>query len=161
MYDAVERECPDAVIHLGDCYEDARDLMRSYPNLAVYAVLGNNDWGSDAVYQAVIRPGGVPIYIAHGHREGVSFSSPGRLPLHAAQAGCALALFGHTHVVYQDTACGVEVLNPGSIGLPRRGSASYARLMIADGRLGEIAVLDTEGQPWDGKRSRKTRWGWN
>ena len=27
VYDAVERECPDAVIHLGDCYEDALSLI--------------------------------------------------------------------------------------------------------------------------------------
>ena len=44
MYDAIERECPDAVFHLGDCYEDACDLRRSYPSLPVYAVLGNNDF---------------------------------------------------------------------------------------------------------------------
>ena len=31
VYDAVERECPDAVIHLGDCYEDACELRHSYP----------------------------------------------------------------------------------------------------------------------------------
>ena len=54
MYDAIEREQPDAVLHLGDCYEDARDLQRSYPDLTVCGVAGNNDWGADAPSQAVV-----------------------------------------------------------------------------------------------------------
>lgn len=33
MYGLIETEAPDAVIHLGDHYEDACDLRRSYPNM--------------------------------------------------------------------------------------------------------------------------------
>ncbi|MCF2670781.1 MAG: YfcE family phosphodiesterase [Clostridiales bacterium] len=160
MYDAIERECPDAVFHLGDCYEDACDLRRSYPSLPVYAVLGNNDWGQDAPTQAVVRVGGVSVYFAHGHREGATFASPGRLPQHAAEKGCTLALYGHTHVVYHERHGAVEVLNPGSISLPRSGPASYARLTIADGAVQAVEILDAEGQPWTRERKTKRRWGW-
>lgn len=160
LYDAIERDAPDAVIHLGDCYEDACDLRRSYPDLPVYAVLGNNDWGQDAPDHAVVRLAGVGIYFAHGHREGCSFSSPGRLPQHAAQAGCSLALFGHTHVVYHDMHGGVEVINPGSISLPRSGPASYVRLTLSEGQCVRTEVCDTEGQPWYAPQKRRKIWGW-
>ena len=96
VYDAVERECPDAVIHLGDCYEDACELRHSYPDLPVYAVLGNNDWGADVPLQSVVTMEGVRIYLTHGHRDGACFSSPGNVPAHAAEQDCQLALFGHT-----------------------------------------------------------------
>ena len=99
VYDAVERECPDAVIHLGDCYEDACELRHSYPDLPVYAVLGNNDWGADVPLQSVVTLEGVRIYLTHGHRDGACFSSPGNVPAHAAEQDCHLALFGRSHIV--------------------------------------------------------------
>ena len=40
ILDVIEREAPDAVIHLGDYYEDACDLRRSSPSLPIYAVRG-------------------------------------------------------------------------------------------------------------------------
>ncbi len=161
MYDAIEREQPDAVLHLGDCYEDARDLQRSYPDLTVCGVAGNNDWGADAPSQAVVALEGVRIYLTHGHREGVSYSSPGRVPVHAQEQGCQLALFGHTHIVYQGQHGPVTALNPGSISLPRRGVASYAVLRLESGRVDGIALRDTEGAPWDPEKRRKQkRLGW-
>lgn len=161
VYDAVERECPDAIIHLGDCYEDACELRRSYPDLPVYAVLGNNDWGADAPLASVVTLEGVRIYLTHGHREGACFSSPGQTPVHAEEQGCQLALFGHTHIVYHARHGTVEVLNPGSISLPRCGVASYAVLTLREGRIVRIELRDTQGALWDPDKRRKERkWGW-
>lgn len=151
VYDAVERECPDAVIHLGDCYEDACDLRRSYPDTPVYAVLGNNDWGGDAPDRSVITLDGVRIYLTHGHRDGVSFCAPGKVPVRAQQQDCCLALFGHTHIAYRAVHGTVEVLNPGSISLPRRGPASYAVLELESGQVQAVWLRDTEGGSWDPK----------
>lgn len=71
MYGLIETEAPDAVIHLGDHYEDACDLRRSYPNMPVYAVRGNNDFEPDAPLFSVIAPEGVRMYLTHGHRDRV------------------------------------------------------------------------------------------
>ena len=160
MFEAVERDRPDAVIHLGDCYEDACDLRRSYPNLTVYAVTGTNDWGADGPAELVIEPAGVRIYLTHGHREGVAFSSSGRVPVRAAAENCRLALFGHSHVVSRETHGGVLVLNPGSISLPRRGPASYARLILDAGEVRAAEVLDTEGRPWQEKNKKEKKFRW-
>ena len=151
-------EC-DHIIHAGDIGNP--DILTELQEYApVTAVLGNNDWGQDAPTQAVVRVGGVSVYFAHGHREGATFASPGRLPQHAAEKGCTLALYGHTHVVYHERHGAVEVLNPGSISLPRSGPASYARLTIADGAVQAVEILDAEGQPWTRERKTKRRWGW-
>ncbi len=146
MYAAIEREEPQAVIHCGDCYEDAAELRRAYPNLTVYAVLGNNDW-ADAPREATIRCAGVPIYWTHGHREWVSARSPGQVPVRAESAGCRLAFFGHTHRVFYQYVGGVLVINPGSISLPRGGSATYCRLELEDGAIVSAEIVDTEGDP--------------
>ncbi len=161
VYDAVEREMPDAVIHLGDHYEDACDLRHSYPELPIYAVAGNNDWGCDAAWNAVITLEGIRIYMTHGHQEGVSFFSCGRMVERAEAENCTLALFGHTHIVYLQQHGAVTVLNPGSISLPRQGVASYAMLSLAAGKIEEIILHDTEGNRWDPEKRRKQkRIGW-
>lgn len=157
MYDAIERESPDTVIHLGDCVEDARDLVRSYPNLAVLYVRGNNDFEQDASFSAVVSLGGVRIYLTHGHQERVSRSSRGVLPRRAREAGCTVAMFGHTHRVFHAEEDGVLLLNPGSISLPRGGPASYLRLAADNGRLLEVDMLEENGQP---HRGNEITTGW-
>ena len=160
MYDAMEREEPDAVIHLGDCYEDACDLRRSYPNVVVYAVRGNNDFEPDAPSFLVIAPEGYPIYAAHGHLERVSWSQTGNLPARAAEHGCKLALYGHTHRVYDRQEGDVRVVNPGSISLPRGGSAGYVRLIVQDGKLESLEQLDADGAPYPKKAFAQKEFRW-
>lgn len=145
MYAAIERERPDAVIHCGDCYEDACELRRAYPNLTVYAVLGNNDWRSEAPREATVRCAGVPIYFTHGHRERVSWMNPGRVPAHAEEQGCRIACYGHTHRALLAQYGPVLVINPGSISLPRSGPASYCRLTLDNGCIVRAEHVDTDG----------------
>ncbi|MBS5145483.1 MAG: metallophosphoesterase [Butyricicoccus pullicaecorum] len=161
LYDAVERETPEAVIHLGDYYGDACELRHSYPDLSVYAVAGNNDWDCNAPWNQVITLEGVRIYLTHGHHEGVSFSSCGHMVQRTQENACQLGLFGHTHIVYQGRHAGVMILNPGSISLPRQGGASYAMLSLAAGQIVETELRDTEGNLWDPEKRRKQkRTGW-
>ena len=94
MYGLIEAEDPDAVIHLGDHYEDACDLRRSYPNIPVYAVRGNNDFEPDAPLFSVIAPEGVRMYLTHGHRDRVGWTNTGFVSDRAAEHGCVLALYG-------------------------------------------------------------------
>ena len=74
---AVDREEPDAVIHLGDHAEDAREIERVFPAMPICCVRGNNDFASDVPLNTVVTPGGVRIYITHGHRERVGMLSSG------------------------------------------------------------------------------------
>ena len=76
---AVDREEPDAVIHLGDHAEDAREIERVFPAMPICRVRGNNDFDPEVPLNAVVTPGGVRIYITHGHRERVC--NPGSISL--------------------------------------------------------------------------------
>lgn len=145
LYDAIEREAPDAVAHLGDYTGDAAEVARSYRLLPVYQVRGNNDFEPDVPLSNVIRPQNVPIYLTHGHKERVSMLSCGVIPRTARQQGCALAFFGHTHRMMLERVNGVLVCNPGSISLPRGGPASYARLTIEDGAPRLLELVEEDG----------------
>ena len=45
MARAVEREKPDGIIHLGDCWRDAEELHELFPRLPLEQVPGNCDLG--------------------------------------------------------------------------------------------------------------------
>ena len=145
MFWAVEREAPDAVLHLGDHTDDARELERAWPQLPVYRVRGNNDYQPDTPLYACVRLSGVPVYITHGHRDRVSMLGCGIVPQRAREEGCGLAFFGHTHRMMLERIGGVLVCNPGSISLPRDGRAGFARLTIEDGQARLLALLGEDG----------------
>lgn len=142
---AVDREEPDAVIHLGDHAEDAREIERVFPAMPICRVRGNNDFDPEVPLNAVVTPGGVRIYITHGHRERVGMLSSGIVSQRAYEEHCALAFFGHTHRMMLERENGVWVCNPGSISLPRGGPASYARLTIENGRATLLELVDEDG----------------
>ncbi|MBP3312249.1 MAG: metallophosphoesterase [Butyricicoccus sp.] len=162
MYGLIEAEDPDAVIHLGDHYEDACDLRRSYPNIPVYAVRGNNDFEPDAPLFSVIAPEGVRMYLTHGHRDRVGWTNTGFVSDRAAEHGCVLALYGHTHLRHDAMEGSVRVMNPGSISMPRDGRGSCLRLTVEGGRLLAAEFLDADGAPYNESPSKKTkkRFGW-
>ena len=144
IYDAIEREQPDGVIHLGDYTEDVRDLRRAYAysSMPIYAVRGNNDFDSEFPMYIVMTLGGVRMYLTHGHRERVYGMSAGQLPHRAKENDCILAMFGHTHRLFWEQMDGIMVFNPGSISLPRGGKKSYGRLTIEpDGFTIEPIIL--------------------
>lgn len=133
MYEAIETHAPDAVIHLGDHAEDAKELRLAYQSLPVYAVRGNNDFERDVPQFIVMTLDGVRMYLTHGHRERVYGGGSGSVAQRALENSCRLAMFGHTHRYYMETEGGVVVYNPGSISLPRGGRPSYGILRIERG----------------------------
>ena len=121
---------PDAVIHLGDHYDDGEAIAEEYSGIPMYQVPGNCDryrctsWIPEIRIEKVF---GVNLYMTHGHKHSVK-SDTGRL-ISAAHASKAQAvLYGHTHVpeCYQDPY-GMWVLNPGSCGY-YGGSAGIIRI---------------------------------
>ena len=103
---AVDREEPDAVIHLGDHAEDAREIERVFPAMPICRVRGNNDFDPEVPLNAVVTPGGVRIYITHGHRERVGMLSSGIVSQRAYEEHCP-------------PLCGADA------ALPRSGGAPY------------------------------------
>lgn len=102
----------DQIIHGGDIGKpEILDALSAIAPLTV--VRGNNDtddaWASDVPYEAVLRVGGVAIYVTH-----ILADVPVTLP-----ADVRVVVTGHSHKPLQQMRHGVLFINPGSAG-PRR-----------------------------------------
>ena len=110
---------PDAIIHLGDYYDDGQILAEENPHLTVHQVPGNCDrYRCPPFARAVLnyKVCGVRLYMTHGHQHYVK-SSTALLLSDARKGSAQAALYGHTHQpeCYQEED-GLWVLNPGSCG---------------------------------------------
>ena len=110
---------PNAVIHLGDHYDDGETIHEENPQIPFYQVPGNCDvyrcppFASEILILPVC---GVPLYMTHGHRHQVKMTRS--MLIRDARAGkVAAVLYGHTHIAdcHQEED-GLWVLNPGSCG---------------------------------------------
>lgn len=110
---------PDAVVHLGDYYDDAQAMAEEHPHLIFHMVPGNCD-------RYRCRPGtpellcydvcGIRLYMTHGHNQRVK-TGLGSLLADARRLGAKAALYGHTHIAdCHREPDGLWVLNPGSCG---------------------------------------------
>ena len=120
----------DLLVHLGDGAADI-EKYRSYINADVLLIKGNNDFG-DYPLKHVLRIGGQSILCTHGHMLGVKQSQE-KLADEATKCGCSIALYGHTHIISDNTANGVRLINPGSVGYPY-------------GRRGAVEITDDGGE---------------
>lgn len=108
---------PDAMIHLGDFYEDGETMAEEYPHIRMHQVPGNCDLYRMVRYvpDILIYPVcGVELYMTHGHRHGVKLGLENLLR-EARKTKAKAVLYGHTHVAdcHQEDD-GLWVLNPGS-----------------------------------------------
>lgn len=135
MCDAVEKEHPDYVIHLGDHARDASELSSFYPRLPIASVCGNCDRGADEPVTQVAVYDGVKIFFCHGHTYGVK-SGVLRAVYAAREQGADILLFGHTHIPVCDASgeCGVLLLNPGACSQRNYyGKPSYGIIELGQG----------------------------
>lgn len=116
---AIRAVKPDAVIHLGDFYDDGLAIAQENPYLVFHQVPGNCDrfrCPPSVMPTVCYDVCGVRLFMAHGHNHGVKFS-PGRLIAEARAMGAQAALYGHTHSLdCHREEDGMWVLNPGSCG---------------------------------------------
>lgn len=119
MRRCVKKVKPDAIIHLGDYYEDGQVLAEENPHLVVHQVPGNCDLYRCpiGVTQTLTYPiDGVSMYITHGHLHGVK-SGTGQLLADARRNKAQIVLYGHTHrAECRREPDGLWVMNPGSCG---------------------------------------------
>lgn len=133
LLEAMEREQPEKLILLGDLlYHGPRnDLPKDYAPKAVLKMLndrkdrllcvrGNCDAEVDQMVlefpvlaeYAVLFVDGLTVYAVHGHK---NMDLP-------AQKG-DLVLSGHTHIPVAEERNGIFFGNPGSVSIPKAGSA--------------------------------------
>ena len=119
MRQCVERVKPDAIVHLGDHYDDATALAEEYPHIRMHQVPGNCDRfrcppGTHEILCYDV--GGLRLYMTHGHRHNVKYDVS-KLLSDARSMKAAAALYGHTHIpdCHQEPD-GLWVLNPGTSG---------------------------------------------
>ncbi len=132
---------PDAVVHLGDYFDDGLAMKEEFPGTSFYQVPGNCDRFRCPPGQPEIliqSLGGVTLYITHGHRHQVKSRLDGLLR-DARASRAAAALYGHTHQAdCHREEDGRWVLNPGSCGY-YGGSAGL--IEIQDGRIQRCRLL--------------------
>lgn len=140
------RECvdvlkPNAIVHLGDYYDDAQTIGEEYPHIPLYQVPGNCDRYRCPPFaqEILIMPVcGVPLYMTHGHLHGVKMTTT-RLIQDARASKSAAALYGHTHVAdCHREEDGLWVLNPGSCG---SWGGSAGLIETEDGKIVSCRIL--------------------
>lgn len=130
MRDCISRVKPDAVVHLGDHYDDGQAMAEEFPHLIFHQVPGNCDkyrCPMDARPILCYDIGGVRTYMTHGHCHHVK-QGLWSLLADARKMDARLVLYGHTHVrdCHREED-GLWVMNPGSCG-SSGGSAGLVKI---------------------------------
>ena len=94
----------------GNCEAEVDQMVLPFPTMADYAVIDRGDF---------------LVYLTHGH-----LYSPDRLP--PLRAGDVF-ISGHTHVPIDEVREGVRCLNPGSVSIPKEGSAHGCLVLDEEG----------------------------
>ena len=129
----VETVKPNAIVHLGDFYDDGGELHEENRQIPIYQVAGNCDRGRvppDFPEILVEKLGGAKIYMTHGHMQGVKLFLD-KLILDGQRCGADVILYGHTH----EPDCrklpeGQWIMNPGSAG----NYGGTAGIILLDGK---------------------------
>lgn len=108
---------PDAVVHLGDYFDDGKTMAEEFFYIPFFQVPGNCDRYRCPPFQQevlIVPVCGVKLYMTHGHQHGVK-SGIRRLLTDAWSSQAAAVLYGHTHIAdcHREPG-GLWVLNPGS-----------------------------------------------
>lgn len=139
---------PDAIIHLGDHFDDGAALSEEFPGILFYQVPGNCDRYRCPPGQPEIlvdRVLGVDLYMTHGHKHKVK-SLLGLLLRDARACKVAAVLYGHTHIAdCHREEDGLWVLNPGSCGY-YGGTAGI--LEVNSGKIDRAYLIEHKDLAW-------------
>ena len=144
---AIGQVKPDAVVHLGDFYEDAEAMASEFFHIPFHMVGGNCDqFGSSGkkIERLCYDVCGVRLLMVHGHNENVK-RELNTLRSFARKENAQAALFGHTHSAYCALDDGCWMVNPGACG---SFSGSVAVIETDDHEIKSCRILrqaDLEG----------------
>lgn len=134
LLEAVDREIPDQVFHMGDLIRDAEELSSVYPDLPVHAVVGNCDGWTQGPEDLEVDLDGVKFLLTHGHCYHAKLG-PGALLRVGRDRGMDVVCYGHTHEpVAQLQTGGLWLINPGTVG-GVHNRATYAVATLEDGEV--------------------------
>ncbi len=141
MRNCIRAVKPDALIHLGDHYDDGLAMAEENPRIPMHQVPGNCDRYRVSGFEKEILcypVCGARLYMTHGHRHNVKITLY-RLLADARAAKAQAALYGHTH----EADChreedGLWVLNPGSCGY---GGGSAGLIETENGNIINCKIL--------------------
>ena len=134
MEEAVRREMPDRIAHLGDYFRDGEELHKRFPGIPLTQVAGNCDRFTALLglpESGLERWQGLRFFLTHGHLQRVKQTLL-PLSLTAREHGANVALFGHTHSPFCQMEQGVLLFNPGTCGSDR---GTYGRMLLEEGGL--------------------------
>ena len=143
MRDAVQHIKPNAIVHLGDHYDDGEVLHEEFPFIPIHQVPGNCDRYRLYEPKAEVLSYpicGVKLYITHGHNHMVK-SGLYRLLEDAKAEHVKGVLFGHTHCPHCSLNDGMWVLNPGSCG---HGGGTVGVIETDHGEILSCKILNQE-----------------
>ena len=143
MFRSAEVLEPDAIIHLGDYYDDGEALHAQFPEIPFYQVPGNCDFYrcNPAIPQILVEEiCGVRFYLTHGHRHDVKMTRR-RLEKDARDCGAQAALYGHTHIPDCRLEEGMWILNPGTCGY---GDRTGALIKVDEGEILSCEIIHEE-----------------
>lgn len=131
---------PDAMIHLGDHFDDGEAMKEEFAQIPMYQVPGNCDRYRCMPGQREIlidRICGVDLYMTHGHRHQVK-STLSLLLKDAKMAKVDAVLYGHTHHADCFQEGDMWVMNPGSCGY---FGGSVGLIEVVNGKILSCTVL--------------------
>ena len=144
MFSSVEQLAPDAVIHLGDYFDDGAALREEFPGIRLYQVPGNCDRYRCPPGQPEIlveRILGVNLYMTHGHCHNVKLTLT-RLLQDARSCRADAVLYGHTHQPdCRQEPDGMWILNPGSCGY---GGRTAGLIEVESGKIVSCRIVRQE-----------------
>ena len=132
---------PQAIIHLGDYFDDGETIAQEFPHIPMHQVPGNCDTWRMLRYEPPVRcydVGGVRLYMTHGHEHGVK-QTLALLLKDARAMGAKAALYGHTHGAdCHREEDGLWVLNPGACG---SSGGSVGLIETENGEIQTVRIL--------------------
>lgn len=144
MRAAIAKVRPNAVVHLGDYYEDGEAMAQENPRILFHMVPGNCDqYRPGGLKPAVLcyNVCGLRLYMTHGHNHKVKLTQ-GLILKDARQAQAQAVLYGHTHKPdCHREEDGLWVLNPGSCG---HGGGSVGLIETEKGQILSCRILGQE-----------------
>ena len=130
----------DFIIHLGDVYSDVLNIKKTFPDMEIHTVCGNNDRIPSLETEKLITVADKKIFITHGHNYSVSYTLK-KLTNSTFAKEADIILYGHTHIPDHFSQNGKIIANPGSISRSRYGENSYGVLEIEDGKAGYANIF--------------------
>lgn len=126
---------PDAMVHLGDLFEDGEVIAEEYPHIRMHQVPGNCDRHRMVRYEPPVRcypVCGVKLFMTHGHEHYVKMTLA-RLLADARASQAQAVLYGHTHFAdCHREEDGLWVLNPGTCS---SSGGSVGLIEVQDNRI--------------------------